>query len=274
MHPSSPQFQTTVDKKLSVIILVLSTAALFLVRNNTCTILIMMLMMKILLFMALYNFRYSKDAYEVFMGSLYPIALTTLKGFSDHLLRWYSDEGNNEKTVFKIQGSAESEISHLQAQNKPTDKYLPGDTEILDDCDSNFAGTSNKELIANGQHQYSANSENYFNHSDSNQKNITYDNRIKLDTSLSSEGGSSFRGNVIDNKPQTSGVTDDVEHVEQLSNSSISEIGTGVFTMFELNPSARKLLPNLVVGMKYMRHNSKAPELFINEDDSFVSVTK
>ena len=58
---------------------------------------------------------------------------------------------------------------------------------------------------------------------------------------------------------------------EKLKNSDFLDLGQGQFTML-LNPAARKLLPNLVVGLEYRMQNSRTPELFLHEDNSFVNL--
>lgn len=188
------------------------------------------------------------------MGSLYPIALTTLKGYSDGLLQWYSNQGSDERSSGKSQDIAEGD-SLKMAEYELTDRPLPGDDEIMDaGLDNNFAESENQEMHLNYQANYSS----------FNQEDITCNNKVDSD----------FRTSAMDNRSQRRGSTDIINDVKQLTNSDISEIGAGVFTMFELNPAARRLLPNVVVGMKYRKHNSKVLELFVNEDDSFISVTK
>ena len=59
---------------------------------------------------------------------------------------------------------------------------------------------------------------------------------------------------------------------EKLTNSDFLDLGQGQFTMFELNPAARKLLPNVVVGLEYRMQNSRTRELFLHEDNSFVNL--
>ena len=198
------------------------------------------------------------------MGSLYPIALTTLKGYSDGLLQWYSNQGSDERSSGNSQDIAEGD-SLKMAEYELTDRPLPGDNEITDaGLDNNFAESENQEMHLNYHCQYSVEDESEASYSSFNQEDITCNNKVDSD----------FRTSVMDNRSQRRDSTDITNDVKQLTTSDISEIGTGVFTMFELNPAARRLLPNVVVGMKYRRHNSKAPELFVNEDDSFISVTK
>lgn len=207
------------------------------------------------------------------MGSLYPIALTMLKGYSDDLLSWYSSEENNEHSIERSQTSTESDSSH-KVQCKDTETPLPEENGIVEGPGSIVTGISNKQVLINGHHLYLTQDEKKLNFTNFNQENITNDNKFDSDISPTSDGHNSFRTSAVDGMTQTSRSTDIDADIGQLTNSNISDIGSGVFTMFELNPAARKLLPNLVVGMKYRRHTSKAPELFINEDDSFISVTK
>lgn len=188
--------------------------------------------------------RYSKDAYEVFIGSLYPIALTTLSGYSDDLLQWYSNEGNDEQFVGKYVVSKESDDRH--------------------------ARSSTNETVLNVEHQFHGQDYKKVN---SNQENIVCGFNAEEDISMKSVECNSIRTSAMASKSQANSFKDSVNNMQWLTSCDISEIGLGVFTMFELNLVARKLLPNLVVGMKYTRHNSKAFELFINEDDSFIPVT-
>lgn len=211
----------------------------------------------------------------MFMGSLYPVVLTTLSGYSDDLLHWYSTERNDEQSVGKCPDSTESDLLY-EAQCKSTDKPFLQDYEVEDDFYSNFSKSScNKETL-NDNHQYSGCDDKKvnFNQHNLNQDNTNYDNKVELNIEENSDGHDSLRISGMDNRSQTNSFTDIGDDAEQFTHSDISEIGRGVFTMFELNPTARKLLPNLVVGMKYRGHNSKDPDIFINEDDSFVSVTK
>ena len=208
------------------------------------------------------------------MGSLYPVVLTTLSGYSDDLLHWYSTEINDEHSVGKCSDGTESDLLN-KAQCKSTDKAFLQDYQVVDDFYSNFAESNNNEALVNNNHQYSVWNDKKvnFNHCSVNQENTDYD-KAELNIEENSDGHDSLRISATDNTSQTNTFMDIGVDMEQFTHSDISEIGRGVFTMFELNPTAQKLLPNLVVGMKYRRHNSKDPDIFINEDDSFVSVTK
>ena len=181
----------------------------------------------------------------MFIGSLYPIALTSLSGYSDDLLQWYSNERNDEQFVSKYVASKESDGSHARSS------------------------TCINETVLN-VHQYHGQDYKNLN---SNQENIVCGFNDEEDISMKSDECNSFRTSTMASMSQANGFKDSVSNLRWLTNSDISEVGSGVFTMFELNLVARKLLPNLVVGMKYTRHNSKAFELFINEDDSFIPVT-
>ena len=212
----------------------------------------------------------------MFMGSPYPVVLTTLSGYSDDLLHWYSTERNDEQSVGKCPDSTGSDLVH-EAQCKSTDKPFLQDYEVVGGFYSNSAESSyNKEALVNDNHQYSVCGDKKGNvtHHNLNQENTNHDNKVELNIGKNSDGHDSLGISAMDNRSQTNSFTDIGDDAEQFIHSDIAEIGRGVFTMFELNPTARKLLPNLVVGMKYRSHYSKDPDIFINEDDSFVSVTE
>ena len=200
---------------------------------------------------------FSKDAYGVFVGSLYPVALITLTGFSDDLLRWYSEEQGSETYVDKNEMSTGCEPLH-QVQYKNADKQLQGDIEFVEDLNRNVTGKHDKEVVLKRDGSHQTNSKNDFSYicTALHQQDASYgeENAVSI----------AINGN-------TNGITGNRNYLKQLIHSNISEVGTGVFTMFELNPSAQKLLPNVVVGLKYRKHNFKAPELFIKEEGSLIA---
>lgn len=213
------------------------------------------------------------------MGSTFPIALTTLKGYSDELLHWYFDKGNDKTCGSKNQDITERESAH-NVQYKSTEVHLPRDTQIVDSHDSNVLEKNNKDVFDTREvknlQQYSTavqdEAESSFNH-----KRIRDDDSNATDSNISWESDQcdTLRIMVDNDDPLANDFADiDASDNGQFTNANISEAGVGVFTMFELNPAARKLLPNLVVGLKYIRPKSKTPELFINEDDSFVTLPK
>ena len=190
------------------------------------------------------------------MGSLYPIVLSTLQGYSDDLLQWYFDQGNNEMCANEHQHMTESD----SAQSIDEAGCSSKNTQVVDrhnNCSSYLEGISNKGVInpqeINRLHQSSVTVEGEVKGSFSHENITPYTETTESNTFVAS---------------------DERMHFEQSTSSEISYLESGVLTMFELNPAAQKLLPNLVVGMKYKRRNSKVPELFINEDDSFVSLPK
>lgn len=190
------------------------------------------------------------------MGSLYPIAFSILKGFSDDLLRWYSDEHSDGTFIGdKSQISTKGE-SCQRVQYKIADIRLPGESEFTDDLRINLVGKHDKEVLLSVE---SRKREFNWKH--------THTNLDQEDTLNNDRNINSVEGNAIDVHSHTSNFTDNVDDFKQLTSSNISEMGTGIFTMFELNPSAQKLLPHVVVGLKYRRHNFNAPELFIKEED-------
>ena len=191
---------------------------------------------------------------------MYPIAFSILKGFSDDLLRWYSDEQSDETFIGdKSQISTRGE-SFQQVQYKIADIHLPGESECTDDLKINFVGKHDKEaVLLSVDSSLSGCSKRVFSwkHTHTN-----LDQQDTLNNDRNSVGG-----NVINVHSHTSNFADNSDDFKQLRSSNISEMATGVFTMFELNPSAQKLLPHVVVGLKYRRHNFNAPELFIKEED-------
>ena len=190
---------------------------------------------------------------------MYPIAFSILKGFSDDLLRWYSDEQSDETFIGdKSQISTRGE-SFQQVQYKKADINLPGESECTDDLKINFVGKHDKKVLLSVDSSLSGCSKRVFswNHTHTN-----LDQQDTLNNNRNSVGG-----NVLNVHSHTSNFADNSDDFKQLRSSNISEMGTGVFTMFELNPSAQKLLPHVVVGLKYRRHNFNAPELFIKEED-------
>ena len=211
----------------------------------------------------------------MFMGSLYPIALTTLKGYSDELLQWYFDQENSEKYLTENQDTTGSD-SGDSAQYKRGHVHSPRDTQIVyGHVNSSRLGVNDEEVVDtqedNCSQQHSAIVQGNVKSSFS-PKCIRDDNGI-AESNISLASDQYIHGNTkLMDESLTKDFTDVSDDFGQSTNSNISDIGSGVFTMFELNPAARKLLPNLVVGVKYRRRNSKAPELFMNEDDSFVTL--
>ncbi|KAL9963803.1 hypothetical protein ACROYT_G027348 [Oculina patagonica] len=219
---------------------------------------------------------YSKDAYGVFMGSLYPIALTTLKGYSDELLQWYFDQENDEKCDSKTQDTAQSDSAN-SAWYRSMDVHSPRDTQIVCGRVNSSRLGMNDDEVANTKEvsclqQYSATVQEDAKSSFSPNHIRDVNRIVESNISLASDQSTHGKPKLVNNGPLTKDFEDMEDDFGQLTNSNISDIESGVFTMFELNPAARRLLPNLVVGVKYRRRNSKAPELFINEDDSFVSI--
>lgn len=212
------------------------------------------------------------------MGSLYPIVLSTLKGYSDDLLQWYFDQGNDEICVNENQDITESDSA--QSMNEV---YSSKKNQVVDGHNnySNCSnGMSNPKVIntqevnclqqssamVQGEVKSSFNCENVRPHEETTESNIS----VASDQCVQNR----LRTKLVHNGPLSNVFTDVNDNFEQSTNSDISDVASGVLAMFELNPAAQKLLPNLVVGMKYRRRNSKVPELFINEDDSFVSLPK
>lgn len=212
------------------------------------------------------------------MGSLYPIVLSKLQGYSDDLLQWYFDQGNNEMCANEHQDIIESESAQIIDEG-----YSSKNTQVVDRHNnySNYLeGMSNKGVI-NTQgisylHQSSATVQGEVKGSFSHENIRPYTETTKSNTSVTSDQcmQNCLRTKLVHNGPLSNVFTDVNDNFEQLTSLDISDIVSGMLTMFELNPAAQKLLPNLVVGMKYRRRNSKVPELFINEDDSFVSLPK
>ena len=214
------------------------------------------------------------------MGSLYPIVLSTLQGYSDDLLQWYFDHANNEMCVNKHQDVTESD----SAENIDKE-YSSKNTQAVDHHNnywnsSYLEGTSNKGVIntqkINCLHQSSATAQGEVKGSFSQKNASPFSETTESNTSAALDQcmQSHLRTKLVHNGSLTNVFTDVNNNFVQSTSLDISEIASGVLTMFEMNPAAQKLLPNLVVGMKYRRRNSKVPELFIKEDDSFVSLPK
>ena len=226
-------------------------------------------------------FRYSKDAYGLFMGSLYPIVLSTLQGYSDDLLQWYFDQGNNEMCVNEHQDITESDSAQSFDKGYSSKNTQPVDHHNNYCNSSYFEGMSNKGVIStqkiNCLYEASAIAQGEVKGSVNHENTRFFSETTELNTSATSDRcmQNRLRTKLVHNGPLTNVFTDVNNNFEpSTSLPDISDIVSGVLTMFELNPAAQKLLPNLVVGMKYRRWNSKVPELFINEDDSFVSLPK
>ena len=221
-------------------------------------------------------FRYSKDAYGVFKGSLYPIALTTLKGYSDEVLQWFFDQENIEKHGSTNQESAESDLAHSVHYTSAKGHSLR-DTQIVDryvnshHLEMNEEGEVNTKELNDCLGQHPATVQEKVK-STFSPKCINNNGNPELSSCLGFDECNYLKARQVDDGLLRNDFTDIDDNVAQSANSNISDLGSGVFTMFELNPAARKLLPHLVVGMKYRRRNSKAPELFINEDNSFISL--
>lgn len=214
------------------------------------------------------------------MGSLYPIVLSTLQGYSDDLLQWYFDHGNNEMCVNEHQDIIESNSVQI-IEKECSSKNTQAVDRNNDYCNSSyFEGMSNKGVIntqkINCLHQSSAAAQGEVKGSLSNENIRAFSETTESNTSATSDQyvQNHLRTKLVHNGPLTNVFTDVNNNFEQSTSLDISDIASGVITMFELNPAAQKLLPNLVVGMKYRRRNSKVPELFINEDDLFVSLPK
>ncbi|XP_068732703.1 uncharacterized protein [Montipora capricornis] len=210
---------------------------------------------------------YTKDAYEVFIGSLYPIALATLIGYSDDILQWYSSNVGNEQGVGKRSDAKESDTSlkeHCSSRNNP----LLVDNEDVCYGYSNIAQTYNQGISEQNSHQYLAEDDKEINKTLWRQHNpeLELDNFDKLHILATNNVVHSRNGLLEKNdSSQLSGFSDATCDVEQLAMSDITEIGRGTFTMFELNPFAQKQMPNVVVGTKYHSGKFKSLELFISE---------
>lgn len=210
------------------------------------------------------------------MGSLYPIALTTLKGYSDEVLQWFFDQENVEKHGSTNQDAVEHDLGRSVHYTSP-EGHSSRDTEILDSCvNRNHFELSQEEVVSTKevsdclqQHPATVQEKRK---STFRPKCIKDSGNPALNSSVEFDECSYLKTRLVDDGLLTNDFIDIDDNVGQSANSNISDLGSGVFTMFELNPTARKLLPHLVVGMKYRRRNSKAPELFINEDNSFVSL--
>ena len=214
------------------------------------------------------------------MGSLYPIVLSTIQGYSDDLLQWYFDQENNEMRVSEHQDVIESDSAQINENG-----YSSKNNQAVDHhnnyCDSSyFEGMSNKGVINTQKidclHQPSATAQGEVKGSFSHENVRPVSETTESNTSAASDQcmQNRLRTKLVHDGPLRNAFTDVSNNLEQSTSLDISDIASGVLTMFELNPAAQKLLPNLVVGIKYRSWNSKVPELFINEDDSFVSLPK
>ena len=216
------------------------------------------------------------------MGSLYPIVLSTLQGYSDDLLQWHFEQGNNEMYVDEHQDVAESDSAQSIDEGHSSKNTQVVDHHSSFSYCSYLEGMSNKGVIdtsnekVNCLHQSSATVQGEVKSSFSHENRRPYTETSESNTSaaLDQRMQNHLRTKPVHNKSPSNVLTDVNDNFEPLTSSDISDITSGVLTMFELNPAAQKLLPNLVVGLKYRRQNSKVPELFINEDNSFVSLPK
>lgn len=215
------------------------------------------------------------------MGSLYPIVLSTLQGYSDDLLQWYFDQGSNEMHVNENQHITESDSTQ-----SIDEEYSLKKTQIMDhhnNYGSYLKGMSNKGPMNTGSqkvscvHQSSKIVQGEVNStcSHENIRHYTVTETTESNSSAATDQcmPNRLRTKLVHNGSPSNACTD-IDNFELTMSSGISDVTPGVLTMFELNPAAQKLLPNLVVGLKYRRWNSKVLELFINEDDSFVSLPK
>ena len=191
------------------------------------------------------------------------------------MLQWYFDQENIEKHGSTNQG-AESDLAH-SVNYTSAEGHLSRDTQIVDRYVNSHHLKMNEEGVVNTKELNDCLRQ----HPATDQEKVksifspkyTNDNENpELDSSLGFDECNYLKTRQVDDGLPRNDFTDIDDNVGQSANSNISDLGSGVFTMFELNPAARKLLPHLVVGMKYRRRNSKAPELFINEDNSFVSL--
>lgn len=214
------------------------------------------------------------------MGSLYPIVLSTLHGYSDDLLQWYFDQGNNEMRVNENQHSTGSDSTQ-----SIDDEYSLKNTQIMDhhnNYGSYLKGMSNKGPINTGTqkvscvHQSSKIVQGEVNSTCSHENIRHYTETTESNTSAATDQcmTNCLRTKLVHNGSPSNACTGVNDNFELTMSSDISDVTPGVLTMFELNPAAQRLLPNLVVGLKYRRWNSKVLELFINENDSFVSLPK
>ena len=212
------------------------------------------------------------------MGSLYPIVLSTLQGYSDDLLQWYFDQANNEMCANELQDIAESDSA--QSLDEGYSSKNPQVVDRHNNYSSYSEGASNKGVINTQEisylHQSSATVQGEVKGSFSHKSIRPYKETAQSNNSAALDQCTQnlLRTKLVHNRPPSNILTDVNDNFEQSTSSDISDIASEVLTMFELNPAAQKLLPNLVVGMKYKRQYSKVPEIFINEDDSFVSLPK
>ena len=229
----------------------------------------------------LVSFRYTKDAYEVFVGSTQPVVLTAVKGFSDQLLNWYCQQKEahlrfvQDNTGF----SPAYDVRHTTGNVASSQRLSAVENNNVADTNSErniqdqifpcrvkhgFSVHNGNSSVWGGDHKIIANSgttDDPFGDSmilkDSNvviePKSVVY--------SRSSVTDHSFGNNALEPCK-----------VKRTVDNLMCEAEMGVFTLFELNPAARKLLPHLVVGIKYKRWNSRLPDLCINEDNSFLTL--
>ena len=207
------------------------------------------------------------------MGSPYPIVLTTLTGYSDDLLQWYFDQESYENGDNKNQDIADCE-SFDNVQYKRTDVYSPSGLKTVDGCRSDYLEMNDVDIThtkeVNCIQEKSLQDEEESNFHDKHVDNGS----TEIDISLIHHSHDNMSGTTgMDNELLVNYITEIDGDREQLTRSDLPEVGPGVFTMFELNPAAQKLLPNLVVGVKYRRQHSRTPELFIHEDNSFVTLS-
>lgn len=206
------------------------------------------------------------------MGSPYPVVLTTLTGYSDDLLQWYFDQESHENNCNKSQDFADCN-SYKNVQYPKANDSLPSDIKTLDNYRQNYLkinkmdGTDHEEVEF--FHEKSVQGEEERNLVNKDESRGLAESAIY---SIPHHYGSSVRTG-MDNELLVNKVGKIiVRDGEKLTNSDFLDLGQGQFTMFELNPAARKLLPNVVVGLEYRMQNSRTPELFLHEDNSFVNL--
>lgn len=194
------------------------------------------------------------------MGSVYPMALSILSGYSDDILCWYFSKENHKRVENSI--NAKDSDTTFDMHGKSTNKVMLWDNEVIQSHHNIVIQSHNEDIKEQNNHHFPK--ENYCNESLSNTM-VLHENAEESDFPTRTYKHNFFGIGTSKNQSQKGGFSDATDYIMHLENSDITGTGIGTFTMFEFNPVGQKLLPNVVVGVKYRSHNSKSPELFICE---------
>lgn len=197
----------------------------------------------------------------MFMGSVYPMALSTLSGYSDDILCWYSTKENHDGVDYSIDAKDIDTTSDVHG--KSSNIVMLWDIEGIHNHFNVVKQSHNKDIKEHNNH--------HFPKEDYNERfmntMILLENRKESDFPTRTFKHNFMRIGTSKNQSKKIGFLDATDNVTHSGNSDFTGTGIGTFTMFELNPVGQKLLPNVVVGVKYRSYNSKSPELFISEQN-------